>query len=248
MQYNGETNGQDLVTLCDDFAKSDSISYPIEKKTRMANLGTRIIRSWIYEIYGGWIDTDKNETTLPEPTRSIVADQRQYTIPDEAGQLQGVEYMDESGNWHALMPITLEQIKEQSAETEFMKTSGVPLFYRPIANGFKIYPAADFSQAASLKIQTNTGIVPFTITSTTATPGFDSQFHEAVAVYMALQYAEINSLDNVVSLRKKWSNEDDANYPPGFEQRIKKHYQTKFKEMFPPKIRQNSHDPVMDVI
>lgn len=235
MIYNGDASGQDIVTLSEDFSHTNSRSFPIRQKTRFANMGLKQVLMWIYEVFGYQYD-DSNNTTLPEATRTLTANQTHYPLPDGSDHLFGVSFMDTSGFWQKLLPITLEEIQSQCAESEFQNVPGYPIYYRPVADGFKIYPAASFSQSASLKIQISRDEVDFTITSTDAVPGFDPLFHEAVPTFMALQKAEIDRLPNVKDLRKKWSNDTakDPDYPEGFEQKIKKYYQVKFKQFFPP--------------
>lgn len=237
MQYNSEANNQDLCSTADYLADSNSSSYPIIQKTIFANISLREIWSWIFEAYGGWHFDDSNNTDLPEATTSLVQDQVEYTLPTDSAHLMGMAYKDTSGSWHRIDPITLEKIQEISAESEFMKTSGNPTYYRPIANGFKLYPAANFAQASSLKIYISRDISGFAITDTTKTPGIPSEFHEAVAVGMALGYKGLNEKKRR-QLKIRWDgNEDETGREGGFKLRIKTFYGNRFRQMFPPRLR-----------
>ncbi len=194
MQFNGNADGQDLVTLCDDYAKSNASSYPLARKVRMANIGMKKIWKLIWRIFGGWVYDDNNYTTLPEAVTTLNANRVQYPAPLEASDLLGVSVMDTGGNWWPLKPITLEEINDRyQSEADFMNIAGLPIWYRPIANGFKIYPASDVEVASGLKAYFSRTGVLFTVDSTTQEPGFDVDFHEGVAIFMALQYAKINS-------------------------------------------------------
>lgn len=235
MQYNLHAAKQDLCSLADTMAKSNSTSFSISDKTLFANMGMREIWSWIFEAYGGWHYDDANNTDLPEATTDLIQNQKQYSLPLNSAHLLGVAFKDESGNWSQLKPITLEKIQEHYAEDEFEKTSGNPTYYRPIANGFKIYPAANFSQAVSLKINVSRDIVSFVTTDTTAVPGFISEFHEAVAVYMALKHCKINTKPQANDLQKDWDGaEDSSGREGGYKLRIKTLYGNRFRQMFPP--------------
>lgn len=247
MQYNSETNNQDLCSLADDLAKSNTSSFPIKKKTLYANMALREIWSWIFEAYGGWHYDDTNNTDEPEATATLTADQRQVTLPIDSAHLLGVAYKDTSGSWHRIKPITLEQIQDQAAESEFMKTSGNPEYYRPVANGFVLYPASNFTQASSLRIYISRDISAFLVTDTTKVPGFPSEFHEAVGVYMALRYAKINSLKSATTLQESWDgNEMESGREGGFKLRIKSFYGNRFRQLFPPRMR--TGDPVREYI
>lgn len=238
MVFQGDSDGQDIVSLADDFAGTNSTSYPIAKKVRAANTGERLIMAVIYQAYGGWHFDNKNNPDLPEGVANLVADQQFYLLPDEVGALNGVSYLDSSGTWHKLHPITLEAIRESAVdEQEFMSTPGNPLYYRPVANGFKIYPASDASRTGGLGADVDRDTVPFTTASTNQEPGFDRLFHEALAVFIALQHLELKNKVAARTYQKKFDNENDANFPPGYIQRIKAHYQTKFKQLFPQNIK-----------
>lgn len=246
MQYNGEANNQDICSLADLKAKSNPSSFPISKKTLYANEGERIIWSFIMEAYGGWSFDDNNNTDLPEATTVINASETFVPLPIDSAHILGISYKDQSGTWHPLKPITLEQIQDRGrSESEFMNVPGTPEYYRPVANGFKPYPAANFTQAASWGIWITRDISAFAVTDTTKKPGFDSEFHEGLALYMALQHCKINTLPQATSLQTDWDgNEDLTGREGGFKLRIKSYYGNKFRQLFPPRFRQR--DSVRD--
>ena len=247
MIYNGETNNQDICSLADDMAKSNPTSFPIKIKTLYANMGVREIWSWIFESYGGWQYDDSNYTDLPEATTELIANQKQYSLPIESAHLMGVAYKDESGTWHQLKPITLEKIQEYGAEDEFENTTGNPEWYRPLSNGFKVYPAANFSQDASIKVNVSRDISGFVVGDTTKTPGFVSTFHEAVPTFMAMKHCKINSKPQYPGLQRDWDGDEDrTGKEGGFKLRIKTFYGNQFRQMFPPTF--NRPDIVQDYI
>lgn len=229
-----------------DLVKSNSTSFPIKKMVLYANQAVRIINSWIHEAYGGWIYDDSNQTDLPEATTALVSGQSNYTLPIDASALQGVSVKNESGLWENLQPITLEQIQDAgSSESDFLTTNGQPIYYRPLGNTFKIYPASNYSQSASLKIHETRDISLFTITDTTKVPGFDPRYHEAVPTFMALQHAKINSLSNADDLQFDWDgNESKTGREGGYKAMIKRDFSRRFAELFPARI--GVHDATRD--
>lgn len=247
MQFNSETNGQDICTLADTLAKSNSKSFPIKKKVLYANMGLREIWGLIFEAYGGWHYDDSNQTDEPEATTILRADEQQVTLPLDSAHLMGVAYKDQSGSWHPLIPITIEQIQDRGyAESEFMNTSGNPQFYRPVADGFKMYPAANFTQNDSIKAWFSRDISTFSITDTNKVPGFPQEFHEGLAIYMAMQHTQTNTLPQAGGVLKggfrtglvaKWGD---------FSARITSFYGNRFRQLFPPRIRHS--DVVRDYI
>lgn len=247
MQFNGEATNQDLCSLSEKLSKTNSSSFSIKDKVLYANMGLREIWSWIFDAYGGWHYDDLNNTTEPEATTSLNANQVQYTLPLDSAHLMGMAYKDTSGAWHRILPITLEQIQEKCAESEFMNIAGNPEFYRPLADGFKIYPSSSFTQSASLKIYISRDVSTFITTDTIKAPGFASEFHEAIAVYMALKVSKINKLPQLKELKIDWDgNEDETGKEGGFKLRIKSFYGNRFRQLFPPRMR--TGDPVRNYL
>lgn len=236
--YNSDANNQDICSFADQLVKTNSSSFPIADKTRQANYALRTIWGDIFDAYGGWIYDDSNLTDLPEATTDLVANQQFYALPVNISQIVGLEFQNVGGTWIPLTPVTLEKIHQNGyAESEFLKTPAVPMFYRPTATGVKLYPPANFSQLQSLRVQISRDISSFSVTDTTKQPGFDPLFHEGVPLFMALQYAKINSLPVAGGVMR-------GGYKTGlladwfdFETRLKRHYSTRFWQMFPPRIR-----------
>lgn len=239
LPFNGDINGQDICTLADSMVNSNSTSFPIAEKTRYANFALRTIWGDIFSAYGGWIYDDNNLTDLPIATADLVANQRFYALPvTNLAHIVAVEFQNVGGTWIPLSPLTIERIHQNGyAESEFLKTSAVPMFYRPIATGLMLYPPANFSQVQSLRIHFTRDISAFAVTDTTKPPGLDPQFHEGLAIFMALKYAQKYTLPVAGGTMR-------GGYKTGllgdwfdFEDRLKRHYSERFKQMFPPRIK-----------
>lgn len=226
MQYNSHATSQDLVSLADNLAKSNSVSFPIIEKTQYANLGYRIILSTIHSVYGGWKFDDSNQTDFPRATTNLVSGQDDYALPLDASFVDNVYYQEEGGTtWVKIEPMLQEDF---DAEPQDYSTDGAPKYFKPIGNSIKLYPASDFSQDDALMIEYGRDISAFKTTDTTKTPGFDSQFHEAIAIYMAWQYAMTNNTGSVKNLTLQWGD---------ILRRIERHYVDKYKKLFPSKIK-----------
>ena len=234
MQYNSGSDSQDIVSLTNDLANTDNVVYPLVQKTRAANKTLRKIWSWIFEAYGGWIYDDSNNIDFPIATTQIVSSQQDYSIPSEALIVNDLEVKDSSGNWYDLKPITSEEIDKLQAEKEFFKTNGLPIYYLMISGSFKLFPTPNYTQAASLRISFDRGATTFTSGDTTKTPGFVSQFHDAVAIGMALEWAREKGLNDLLQgLYADWRR---------YELDIKKFYTVRYYEKYPKRIK------VLDVV
>lgn len=230
MVFNGDANNMDICTLADQPNKTDDTSFPLWKKAMYGNMGLRAIFREIYQIYGGWVLQDTNVSGEDEVTTHLLNTGAQFYAFPTAQWISGVEYMDENGDLFPLIPITLEKIREMGyAEDEFYDTPSTPQYYRPLKNGIKIYPAWDTNKA-----QVDNGLIvkigaqdisPFTPSSTTTQPGYDSLAgHEAVAEYMSMKYSDENDSSNFQKREAAWLRALVA---------IKAHYKRKFMEVKP---------------
>lgn len=230
MVFNGDANNMDICTLADLPNKSNDTSFPLWKKAMYANMGMRAIFREIYKIYGGWTLQDTNVTGLDEVTTNLLNDGTQFYAFATAQWISGVEYKDENGNKFPLLPITLEKMREMGySEDEFYETPSTPQYYRPVKNGIKIYPAWDTNKAAVtngliVKIGAQ-DISPFTPSSTSTQPGFDSLAgHEVLADFMSMKYSDENDKTNFPKRELAWQRGVAA---------IIAHYKRKFMEIKP---------------
>lgn len=230
MQFNSNATNQDLCSLANKLTKQNDTTYPLTEKVTDANTACKIILTEIHNAYGGWKYDDRNNTDFPIATGQLVSGQSDYSLPVDTNMLNGVYILQEGStdNWDKLIPITLEEINRIEAEPAFETTDAKPTHYRAIGNSIKIYPASDYTQDASIMIEYSRDISSFATTDTTKTAGFDSIFHEAIAYYMAQQFASINVLAIAKERKEEWQE---------WLLRIKRHYSQKFRDLFPPRMR-----------
>jgi hypothetical protein len=225
MVYSNNSDGQDLVSMLNDLTGMDNVVYSLQAKTRDMNRANRAIWTWIHEAYGGWQYDDKNNTSdFPTAKANLVANQVDYSIPTEANTVIGVEILNQGGVWERLQQLTVEQIQDRQAEAEFNKTPAQPRWYRPMGNSIKIYPASNYSQDASIRVMYDRETNSFTPADTTKSPGFDSMFHEAVAIGGAAYFSSYKSIPQMAALQGQWLD---------YEKRIKEHYSSRYKQLFP---------------
>lgn len=226
MIYNGDVNGQDIVTECNDLANSTNTTFPLNEKTRAANKVLAQVWSWILESYNGWQLDDSVNTDFPIATASLQANQADYDIPTGSQTIRGVEILSPGNTLYShVYPITEEEITSKGiAEGSVFSIPGTPLYYRPIGTSIKLYPTPSYSQAASLRVTFDRGLVNFVPTDTTKQPGFASQFHNAVPLGMALDYAIRNNLSSYQVLKAQMDT---------WEKAIKNYYSKRYQEQYP---------------
>jgi hypothetical protein len=231
MQFNSDSDDQDIVSLINDLTGQDDNSYVIKKKTRHANWALSQIWSWIFDAYGGAIYDDSNNTNnFPSSTDTLTSGRDNYPFPSEALEVRGVDVKaNNSGEWYPLVPITEDMIRQgRQSDIEFQSTDGQPKYYSINGRSIRIYPASNYTQAASWRVTYTRGSTKFASTDTTKTPGFVSEFHDAVAIGAALMFAKAERLRQKNDLEKDWLD---------YKQKIQQFYQRQYHEMFPPKIR-----------
>ena len=206
MIYSGDTDGQDIVSLSNDLCDTSNLTYPIAEKTRAANKSLRNIWSWIFEAYGGWQYDDSNNTTnFPDATTTLNISQKDYDLPTEALTIRSVEVKNNGAStWYPLIPLTEELIIQQGLSENALYTStGTPIYYTLEGSSINIYPSSNYTQSGSLRVSFDRGSTAFSTTSTTQQPGFASEFHEAVAVGIAMEWAKRASLPSYRDLQRQ---------------------------------------------
>lgn len=225
MQYNGNADNQDIVSVVGDMTGIDTTN-ELKQITRACNQANKQIWTWIFQSYGGWQYDDANNGDLPVATAAVVADQQKYTLPSEALTVKSIEYKNEGGTWNKLTSIPMDRLSQFTSEREWNDTASEPQFYSLVDGILKLYPASDTARSEALRIRFDRGSTSFASTATTATPGFASEFHEAVAVGGAYFISRNKNLTQTMSLRDTWLD---------YEMRIKEFYIRKWEEQFPPR-------------
>jgi hypothetical protein len=210
----------ELVTEARRFVKADSVSYPIAEVNESINRAYDRQVSIIREAQGRWQWDDNNNTTLPRATTGIVEDMQDYQLDLTHLGIERVEVKDENDYWNKLSPLDQADIYNQSM-TDFLKTSGAPMYYDKVGNSILLYPKPSYTQTASLQVYYQRGPSYFLVSDTTKVPGFASIYHRVLSLWSAYDYALINQLQNRQEL---------LNSALIMEEDIKEHYARRDKD------------------
>jgi hypothetical protein len=156
--------------------------------TYFNNLVMRKVWHAIFLSAGAWQYDDNNNTDLPTATTSLVTDQAAYSIPATALAIKAIEYKNTGGVWQKLIPLTENAIQDYGSMSEFHKTPGTPMYYTLVGGTIRLFPAANFSQDASLRVFFERGASEFVYGDTTKEPGFASQYHDIIPIGASLEY------------------------------------------------------------
>lgn len=180
--------------------------------------------------YGGWQYDDGNQTDLPFASTTLTADQVSYALPSGSLGVRGIEIKNAGAVWSPLLPITEEMIRERQAMGQFFNVSGVPMYYQMVGQTVRLFPAANYTQAASFKVSFDRGSVAFVYTDTTATPGFAAEYHDILPIGAAIEWLKIKEPNSatLTNLRIDYA---------ALDKNLGEFYSSKFEQMFPPSLK-----------
>src|SRR5258708_4090301 len=115
MQFNSETNNQDLISEIHSLCDSDSTSYPINPMTRRINSALEDFVGKIINVDGTWEYDDTNYTDLPVGTADLVEGQESYTFASEYLKIKRMKVKTLQNKWR-----TLRQIDQQDFEKSWI--------------------------------------------------------------------------------------------------------------------------------
>lgn len=233
MQYNSETNNQDIISDISFWTGADLNSYSLKDRTRDVNETFREIWAIIFESYGGWKFMDDNisdaSTGVPYTDQTITSGSGLFPLPTGALAVDGVQMKTTaSGPLNPLKPITLEQFLDMGGDGAFPAT-GVPLYYLLQGDIGRLLPTPNFTLATALRVMFDQDISSFLTTDTTKVPGFAVTFHRMLSIGPSLNYCDMNKgLEaKAVKLQNRWNK---------YEVRLRDFYSKRFKALFPHRI------------
>ena len=188
----------------------------------------RIVGNLIKETAGGvWqygdAGIDSNHAAFPTYTLDMTNSAAEYdlsslitTTNDQTIArtrpliIMGVEVLDNTGNWHPVKPVSLQDIRATGiALSEYYETDGIPQEYEKREHSLILYPAPDngvsVTLTAGLRIYfLRTANIYTSTEQTTGTrePAFPSPWHDALAYAVAYIVALANGFPAVAAFEK----------------------------------------------
>lgn len=152
-----------------------------------------------------WDFDDSNQTNYPILTNNLVSGQQDYRLPTTSLQLKRVEITYDGTNWFKVTRFDIGTRKEPSASnaiSDFAKSSP---YYDVQFGSLFIYPIPDANVSNGIKVWIDRQPTEFTsadLTAGTASPGFDSLFHQLLAYGASYDYALAKNLTNREALKR----------------------------------------------
>mgnify|MGYP001577036139 CR=1 FL=1 len=192
-----------LVNRVYFYTNTSSTSFSAANMLLAINNAYERVVSLIMQTDGRWEWDDNNQTDLPIATATLTSSQSDYSLAVTHLTIVRVEVKDTAGLWTQLTPINQSDFAG-TALAEFLKTAGPPSYYDKIGSSIFLYPAPNYTQAASLKITFQRPPALYTaaeVTTGTKEPGFNSLYHNLIALWVAYDFAIAHGLPNANQLR-----------------------------------------------
>jgi hypothetical protein len=177
------------------------------------------VQTMILQSQDEWDFDDKNNSNFPILTTNLVANQQPYALPSDTLKVKRLEVTYDGTNWRKVHPIDVNEIAHATDATSVKNNfSQDNPFYDLQSTQLMLYPIPDADVTGGIKIWTERTMTAFTssdLSAGTATPGFDRQFHEMVALSVALDWAIAKGTQNRDILKGQLSE---------YEQRLKQYY------------------------
>lgn len=193
MQFNPTDKSISLVGDIDFLLFGDSSTlntdYSLIDRTRNINVAWDEAVTELYKADPNHQWDDTNNTDFPIATTALTSGLDHYTMLDSSLVVHRVRMKDAQGNWITLLP----RLRREFTDTE-LNATGTPSAYYKLAEAIFPLPVPDYGVAAGVELTFQRGGNHFTTASTTAKPGFNSQFHQILSISAALRYAMANGM------------------------------------------------------
>ena len=193
MQYNGNADGQDLVSDIDFWASSNATTYPIADKTRNANFALSRISAKIMQFDRTWKHVSSNIITIPVASTDLVAGLDNYSFATTHLKILRVRVVGRDGKKRTLIARDRRLMSD-----DLLNATGDPTHYDKIGASLMPLPVPNYSATAGLEIEYQPGADYFEVTDTEKEPGFNADYHRLVSLYAARDYAALFAKDRLL--------------------------------------------------
>lgn len=203
MQFSDSTNKLGLVEDVRFLTRTDSNEYPTADITRSINAWLHKAVTVILESQDDWEYDDINHTDFPIMTTSLVASQRDYSLPasEKVLKIKRVDVTYDGTTYYRATPFDNNESSSgygnaTNEDKDFNKTQP---YYDVKFNSIFVYPLAnstDVTNGATLRVEWFREATEFTASDTTKEPGIDEPFHRYLSIGAALDYAVAFDIEN----------------------------------------------------
>lgn len=195
MQFSNTTNiTKGIVQDIDFLCGTTSASYLVNDKVRNVNQALHDITQIIWSCQDKWFFDDSGRTDYPRLLVTLTNNQRDYrvaAISTVLNHIKRIEIKDKAGDWQKLSLIDWSEVGV--AKNEYYEDEGMPLHYDLDAGYISLYPAPNSGSggatlSSGMAVYFSRDAIEFTSASTTAAPGFATQFHRILSYAAAIDF------------------------------------------------------------
>lgn len=205
MQFNPTDKSISLIGDIDFLLFGDSSTfntdYSLADRTRNVNIAWDEVVAEIYKADPNHQWDDTNNTNFPIATTALTAGLDHYTMLDSSLVVHRVRIKDRNGNWITLTP----KLRREMSDTD-LNSTGTPDKYYKLGEAVFPVPVPDYSYASGVELTFQRGGNHFTTSDTTASPGFNSQFHQLLSIKAAKRYALANGMTDKMQMLDNMEN------------------------------------------
>lgn len=174
-----------------DLTSTDSTSLPLDTIIRDFNSKYYDVGMMAWRYSGTWKFNDANDANRPRGTIDLVDLQSSYGLPTNVISIERVEIQNSAGTWNTLKKIDQSVIGMPIKEWEKDSQAGIPMYYDLDGNSIVLYPkptSADVTLTGGLQLYLGKLVAPFTTSTTTTEPGFNTSYHRILSFYSAMMW------------------------------------------------------------
>ena len=180
------------------FGDSETLNtdYSLTDRIRNINVAWDEVVAELYKADPNhkWDDTTNSD--FPIATTALVANLDHYTMLDSSLVIYRVRVKNADGSsWITLDP----KIRSELTDSELSAT-GTPDKYFKLGEAVFPLPVPNYGIVAGMELSFQRGGNHFTITDTTSSPGFNSQFHHILSIKASKRYALANGMSEKVTM------------------------------------------------
>lgn len=218
----------EIQTRITFYTKANTTNYPNADRLIAINKAVDDITIMILQSQDEWDYDDTNQSDFPILTTDLVTSQQDYKLPinhstsdDDILKIKRIE-INYGSDWERALPLDINEDSEPTDTSSVANNydSSSPKYDFQYGSIF-LYPIPSADVIDGLKIWINRSALEFTsaeLTAGTKTPGFDKQFHEMVALSVALDWAVANSSKKISTFKAQLSE---------YELKLKSYYSDK---------------------
>lgn len=175
--------------------------YTYKDRTIAVNKWYLQVQNWILQAKDSWEADDLNNTTTPIDTLNLVNGTAQYTLTTGFLNIKRVEITYDGINWVRVSPRDVTVTDDSQSVQSYNKSQP---YYSLSGKNITVYPTPDANQTGGLKVYEDRSFSLFSYTSEanndlltgTKVPGFDSNYHDLLAIGAAYDWRMTKNKDN----------------------------------------------------